>query len=190
MIISKKIGSTSDWWVQHISIHDGDHALKLNSDAAKTDISGDGSLSTPTNQVWYGNWNSGLMASTSTTLAYVFTAIPGYAAFGSWVGNQSTDGPFIYTNFQPRWIMFKNSSTAARDWYLIDTTRDPYNEDSSPSLQAIWANRTTAETNDEHIDILSNGFKIRTAGLNVNESGDRIIYAAFAENPFKTARAR
>jgi hypothetical protein len=40
------------------------------------------------------------------------------------------------------------------------------------------------------IDILSNGFKIRTTGNNHNNSAENYIFAAFAETPFKYARAR
>jgi hypothetical protein len=40
------------------------------------------------------------------------------------------------------------------------------------------------------MDILSNGFKLRFAGGEVNASGVTYIYAAFAEAPFKFANAR
>lgn len=40
------------------------------------------------------------------------------------------------------------------------------------------------------VDLLSNGFKQRASGQGQNASGNTYIFAAFAESPFKTARAR
>ena len=40
------------------------------------------------------------------------------------------------------------------------------------------------------IDVLSNGFKLRSGNDTQNFNGSTYIYAAFAEHPFKTARAR
>jgi hypothetical protein len=129
----------------------------------------------------YGN------ESAATYVAYCWTPIAGYSAFGSYTGNGSADGPFVYLGFRPRWIMIK-SSTTAQDWKLIDTSRNPYN--SSNSLLA--ANTSSAEdTNAAYdFDILSNGFKPRNTFGYANTSGATYIYAAFAENPFKYALAR
>ena len=40
------------------------------------------------------------------------------------------------------------------------------------------------------MDFLSNGFKLRVNNNSKNRSGDEFAYFAFAENPFKYARAR
>jgi hypothetical protein len=40
------------------------------------------------------------------------------------------------------------------------------------------------------LEILSNGFKLRESGTKFNGSGNTFIYLAFAESPFKNARAR
>jgi hypothetical protein len=40
------------------------------------------------------------------------------------------------------------------------------------------------------LDLVSNGFLPRNAGAEVNASGATYVYAAFAEFPFKYARAR
>lgn len=190
MILSKKIGSTSDWWVQHSGIADGSHVLKMNLQDDKFDASGDGAITTPTNTVWYGNWNSGLMASTSTTLAYVFTGIPGYSAFGKYEGTNDADGPMIVCGFQPKFLIIKNADSNSRQWNVIDTSRDPINESGTSTMQVLWADATTVEGNTEAVDILSNGFKIRTTGVHVNEDAKTFVYCAWAERPFKTSRAR
>ena len=123
----------------------------------------------------------------ATYVAYCFAPVEGYSAFGSYVGNgSSTDGPFVFTGMRPRWILLKSSSISGA-WILYDTARDTYNYarnrlfPSSSSAESLGAN---------YIDILCNGFKHRDSDPWTNQNGDTYIYAAFAENPFKYARAR
>jgi hypothetical protein len=119
-------------------------------------------------------------------VAYCFAPVAGYSAFGSYTGNGSADGPFVYLGFRPRFLLIKNSSTSV-DWVIEDTSRDPYNvvgAELSPNI----SNAET--TGNADLDILSNGFKIRRYSTFANESGNTIIYMAFAENPFKIARGR
>jgi hypothetical protein len=155
---------------------------------------------TPTN-VWNGDINptsttftvgsnGSTNANGTTYVAYVFSEVAGYSAFGKYTGNGSTDGPFVFLGFRPRWIMIKASS-AARGWIMFDTARDPYNV----SQYRLFANTSDAEssgTTANNIDILSNGFKLRLGANSEpsNESGTTYIYMAFAENPFKLSLAR
>ena len=117
----------------------------------------------------------------STYVAYAFAAKQGYSKFGKYVGNGSTDGPFVYTGFKPALIITKNAD-GTDSWNLLDNKRSPYNA-ADKYLQADNAN---AEGTYTFYDILSNGFKIRNTG-NANVSGNDIIYMAFAENPFTTS---
>jgi len=121
-------------------------------------------------------------------IAYCWTPIAGYSAFGSYTGNGSADGPFIYTGFRPKYVMFKNTTTDATPWIIFDTSRNPYNETNL----SLLANTSDAEqtNNGWNVDILSNGFKIRNTSTSNNGSGNTIVYACFAENPFKYANAR
>ena len=119
-------------------------------------------------------------------IAYCFAPVEGYSAFGSYTGNGSADGLFIYTGFRPRWILKKRTDTTDY-WYIWDTARDPDNVVEAK----LEANDSSAEyTSADWLDILSNGFKIRNSGNDINASGGTYIYAAFAEHPFKHARAR
>jgi hypothetical protein len=125
-------------------------------------------------------------ANASTYVAYCFAAVSGFSAFGSYTGNGSADGPFVYLGFRPRFVMIKSSS-AVEPWNIIDTARDPYNVAPKilyPNLSNAEANATTG------LDLLSNGFKPRDTIGNWNTNGVTYIYAAFAENPFKNALAR
>lgn len=116
--------------------------------------------------------------------AFAWTEVAGFSRFGSYVGNASADGPFIHCGFRPRFILIKNSSAAAQ-WLIYDTARDTYN----PVSNRLRANDSVAEASGTAMDILSNGFKIRTTGTDYNDA-NTYIYAAFAEFPFKYANAR
>jgi len=120
-------------------------------------------------------------------VAYCWAPVAGYSAFGSYTGNGSTDGPFIYTGFRPRWILCKRTD-AAESWCLQDSSRSSYN---SANRNLLLAESAIAElTVGDPTDILSNGFKPRTAGTGMNASGGTYIYACFAENPLCYANAR
>jgi hypothetical protein len=126
-------------------------------------------------------------ANTNNYVAYLFAAVAGYSAFGSYTGNGSADGPFVYLGFRPRFIMFKKSS-AAEDWVIFDTTR---NTSNLTNLQ-LYPNLSSAEATGVAgvIDILSNGFKVRGTSDALNTNGGTYIFMAVAENPFKLSLAR
>ena len=147
-------------------------------------------FTSPTSSVFSGNsawWSS---PSTSKMIAYCWTAIPGYSSFGSWTGNGSTDGPFIYLGFKPRFVLYKRSDAAGNDWTIHDSTRDYYNG-YSVELYPSLTNAEGGPYSPPVFDFLSNGLKIRSATASyTNTNGGTYIYAAFAETPFKYARAR
>jgi hypothetical protein len=113
--------------------------------------------------------------------------VAGFSAFGSYTGNGSSDGPFVFTGFRPRWILVKSSS-AGGDWILEDAARSNYNVVDA----RLFANTSDAEISNGNgnIDFLSNGFKLRNAHSSMNASSTTYVYAAFAEAPVKYSRAR
>jgi hypothetical protein len=112
-------------------------------------------------------------------VAYCFAEIPGYSKFGSYVGNGSTDGPFVWCGFRPKYVMFKNAS-AVGDWNIHDASRCP---DNLNNLR-LYADLASAEATNGAVDLLSNGFKIRGNVTDTNGNGNTIVFAAFAEYPF------
>ncbi len=123
----------------------------------------------------------------STTIAYCFAPVAGYSAFGSYTANGSSDGPFVYTGFRPRFVLVKRSDSTS-DWGIYDAARGSYN-----AIQAtLYPSLSNAEASGtDRIDFLSNGFKLRIGGASeFNWSGATVVYAAFAESPFQYARAR
>jgi hypothetical protein len=183
MIINKgRDGGTSNWIVRHTSL--GNMTTKY------LEMNNTGAVATGPNAA---TAPSSTLASVSTDglnnnmafVAYCFAAVPGYSAFGSYTGNGSTDGPFVYLGFRPRFIMFKDASSA-QNWVILDSSRDPYNIAGNYLLP----NTSSSEFTSSSVDFLSNGFKIRYAGGSLNTSSDNIVYAAFAETPFAYSNAR
>jgi hypothetical protein len=186
LIIAKSRTAAFAWAVWHKAIP-RTHSLFLNSSAASTNINTNyWGTADPTSSV-FGVGYTGESNNEGDMIAYCFAPVEGYSAFGTYTGNgSSSDGPFVYTGFRPAFILFKITS-AADDWMIFDTTRDTFNradKELSPNLTKA------EEDNDRGSDILSNGFKIRTTSSKWNTNGATYIYAAFAEHPFKTARAR
>ena len=132
--------------------------------------------------------NGNLSATNEDIVAYCFKNIEGYSKAGSYLGSGVADGPFIFTGFTPAFLLIKNSETN-ESWQLIDSTRSPHNV----SNNVIYPNAAAEESAAlaaANTDFLSNGFKIRAASGNTNDSGEIYIYLAFAESPFKFANAR
>ena len=129
----------------------------------------------------------GVTAINKKHIVYSFAPVEGYSAFGSYTGNGSTNGPFVYTGFRPKFLLYKRTDAADTvGWIITDSERNSYNVvDDYLSPTTLAAEGTT-----NIVDFLSNGFKMRIGGADGNISGGSYIYAAFAENPFKTARAR
>jgi len=147
---------------------------------------------TPTSSVVTLGTSTSMNGSNNTYVMYCWTPVEGYSAFGSYTGNGASgypnaDGPFIFTGMRPRFVLIKASSQS-ENWVIYDTARSTFNVLDDQ----LYPNATTAETSgaNREIDVYSNGFKIRSNGGFVNASGATYVYAAFAEHPLKTARAR
>jgi hypothetical protein len=122
-----------------------------------------------------------------TYVIYCFSNVSQYSKIGNYVGNGNASGTFVFTSFRPAWVLIKNSSAGGFDWVIHDVERSP----SNLASKKLVPNSSAAEqTNADKIDILSNGFKSRVSDAGVNANGTTYIYLAFAESPFKNARAR
>jgi hypothetical protein len=184
MIIVKCRSAAFNWAVYHSNLTSAAFYLSLNQTIAQTNNSTLWNGTAPTSSVFSvgtaGDTNAGNL------VAYCWAEIAGFSKFGSYTGNGSTDGPFVYLGFRPKFIMLKNAS-AANNWVMYDTSRNTFNV--MPNI--LYANLANAEAGGNAIvDALSNGFKLRNTFADHNGSGNTIIYAAFAENPFKNANAR
>jgi len=177
-ILIKDTTNTESWIVYHEGLgNDGNVYLNLASAKVTDAVFQD---TTPTSSVFSLGTTDGANKASAVHVAYCFAEIPGYSSIGSFIGNGSTDGPFMFTGFKPAFIIFKNSGNA-NNWDMMDTQRSPIN----PVDQDLQPSTSSAEsTPGNQIDYLSNGFKLRTTTANLNNNGNTIIYIAFAENPF------
>ena len=116
-------------------------------------------------------------------IMYVFKNIQGYSKIGSYIGNGNANGTFVYTGFEPAWIMVKLSSADGNSWQIVDNKRNPLNTGNG---KRIFPNNTNAESSSdsEGFDFLSNGFKLRNGSGGGNTNAATYIYMAFAESPF------
>lgn len=183
MIITKNRDSATAWWVYHTSLGNTKYIV-LNTTAAEVTSSSAWNNTSPTSSVF--SLGAANPSNANQDVAYCFAAVAGYSAFGSYTGNGSADGPFVFCGFRPRWIMIKRTDTAI-DWEVIDTSRDVANV----AVSRLFPNLSNAEaTTGAGVDILSNGFKNRSINNGYNASGGTYIFAAFAENPTKFSLAR
>ena len=185
MVITKSRDSTSNWWSWHKGLTGGNSNTSYI--IALERITAEGSYSNAwgagmTSSV-FGMQSGNTAVASSDYVAYCFAEKQGFSKFGTYVGNGSTDGSFVYTGFKPAFVILKGSS-AVGSWYMIDNKRDVDNV----AHHALEAQSSAAEyTNYNFIDMLSNGFKLRLGTSEINTNGNTYIYMAFAENPFTTS---
>jgi hypothetical protein len=188
LIIEKGRASAYNWVVQGCGVlwPTATQTLFLNSTSGLNAGSG---VAAPTSSVFTPAALSYANESGLGYVAYCWTPIAGYSAFGSYTGNGSTDGPFVYTGFRPKFVMIKGTSVAT-NWNIFDSSRNTYN---LANLD-LYPNVSDAETVDQYgkVDLLSNGFKLRpdSTTFGINQSGASYIYMAFAESPFRNSLAR
>ena len=184
MIIAKHKDAVDNWIVYHASLGGSPDYLWLNLTSAKGTSSAVWNTA-PTSSVFGVGTDNLTNLSGGSYVAYLFAEVAGFSKFGSYTGNGSADGPFVFCGFRPRYVLTK-SATGLESWYINDSSMNPYNVTTS----ILAANTSAAEATGSWIDILSNGFKIRYNASPFNTSGGTYIFMAFAENPFKNSLAR
>ena len=194
-LVIVKARSNADQWrvgsIQSIDSMDFTDYLRLNDAGDKTDESTTWNDTAPTSTVFSVGTDSATNHPGYTYVAYCFHNVEGYSKIGSYSGNGSSDGTFVYCGFRPQWLLLKpsNYGDGGKLW---DTTRGaqngPYNQyppgDLKPNTNA-QENFSTAF----NFDFLSNGFKWRATDNSVN-GGYNYLYYAIAEQPFKFSNAR
>ena len=182
MIIVKNRTAGYYWQVQHSGLPSIGYNLYLQRNDAQAN---DNAFISKSSSTFGVNGGESVGYNTHNSVAYCFASKDGFSKFGKYTGNGSTNGTFIYTGFRPAFIIMKRTDTAA-NWIMVDNKRIGYNVnnyDLSPDQQI-------AEEDNDRLDIVSNGFKFRSAYGTGNASGGTYIYMAFAEQPFKYANAR
>ena len=189
LIICKIVDGNDLWPVWSAYLQGNDYNLKLDTNDAQATNNAFMQSPAPNATNFYVTSDYKINQTGNNYIAYCFTDIDGFSAFGKYTGNGSnTNGPFVYTGFRPAYTMIKTYDNTG-EWTIHDNQRPTYNQ----SAQYLFADVADSEYNNiyNNIDYLSNGFKLRgTTGTNQNGNGYNYIYMAFAENPFKYALAR
>ena len=181
MIWVKRTDSSGSWQVYHASLGATKY-LELQNNQEVYASSARWNDTTPTSSVFS---IAGEFVSSAVYISYAFAEKTGYCKIGSYQGNGNDDGTFVYTGFKPAMVIYKKSS-GSENWFIHDNKRQGYN----PENELLFPDLNNAEATVNRIDLVSNGFKARNTGSSFNTDGSTMIYLAFAESPFKNARAR
>ena len=176
IILKRYDGGTTRWFVY--SKDNGNTAwLELNTSDSIWNSRTEWNSTTPTSSVFSVGSQADINGNGNTHIAYCFADIQGYSKFGSYAANANVDGPFIYTGFSPAFVLLKQYNTTGSNWMLFDDKREGYNIEN----YYLHPDTNASEGTTDKLDLVSNGFKIRTTGGDTN-SGD-FIYMAFAKQP-------
>tara|TARA_R100001440_G_C2514438_1_gene118254 strand:+ start:774 stop:1838 length:1065 start_codon:yes stop_codon:yes gene_type:complete len=184
MVIVRNYSDAEQWVTYHNGLDtsgDGtpeDYHIRLNSDAAKVDeaaVWNDTAFTTNTFSIGTSGASNG---SGDNHIAYCFKSIPGYSLVGSFIGNGNVDGTFVNCGFKPAFLLTRRISTTA-SWRITDSKRDIDN----PANTQLYPNQNAADYTEYDIDFLSNGFKMRNNGAQMNASTYATIFYAVAEEP-------
>lgn len=183
LIIIKARNSAQNWAVYHAGLG-ATQLIKLNNNVGAV-TSSIWNNTAPTSSVFTVTNNSEVNGNTITYIAYCFSPLEGFSSFGKAIGNGNINGSYVHTGFRPAFVLWKRSDSTS-DWYLFDNERLGFNV----SNRFLQPNSTGPEGTSDILDLCANGFKLRNNDSILNNSGGTYIYMAFAENPFKYARAR
>ena len=190
-ILIKELNATDQWTVFHAYVGDGG-----GSNAAANNLVLNDSSALYTNQS-YKSFGETMPTSTLVTVegnttnssssnhvAYCWHSVDGYSKFGSYEGNDSTNGPFVYTGFRPRMICIKGVDEAYA-WFVFDSARNPNN---LVDRNVRW-NDSTQEAAEpsgaRRVDFFNTGFKIKATDASLNGNNDTYVYMAWADLPAK-----
>jgi hypothetical protein len=182
ILCKNRDNGANNWGGYHVSLG-GTHRIFLDNGNAAQDDDGNWNDTNPTASV-ITLGNGGITNSnTDDFIMYAWAEVEGFSKFGSYTGNGSTDGPFVWCGFRPAFVLIKRTNTTG-DWTISDNKRDTYN----PTDLILKPNTTQADiSGGNELDFNANGFKVRNSGANRNASGGTYIFAAFAEHPFQGA---
>ena len=185
ILAKQRDANSTDWYIYHSALGASAYITLNGTAVAVTSSSDPWNATAPTNSVFSVS-SAASPSSSGTMIAYCFSNVEGYSKFGSYIGNGSSDGTFVYTGFKPAFIIYRETGNS-NNWIMLDNKRDPDNVVGGFLYPNLTASEATGFT---IVDFLSNGFKHRTTATSGNRSGGSYIYLAFAEQPFKYANAR
>jgi len=184
IIIKQRNGSGYQWPIYHKDIGNTKYIFLQRTIAAATDSNAWNNTSPTSTVVHLGGSGGDTNNTNGQNVMYCFHSVNGYSKVGSYIGNGNADGTFVYTGHRPSVVLVKSSSRD-ESWGIYDSERLGYN----PNNRSLYPNLSNAEhSSTDHMDILSNGFKLYST--NHNGTGESYIFLSIAETPFKYSNGR
>ena len=180
-------GGSTNWYTGGNLLSDGGYNMYLNTNGAQGSA---GSAlwqnNFPSSTLMYLGTDGDVNGSGKTYVMYAFAPVNGFSSFGNYQGTGNANGTFIHCGFKPAYVLIKILADT-KNWCLYDNRRWYGNTNTTNFQNTCYClpmntgGAGFASASD--IDLNSQGFKIRTSGGLVNESGANYIYFAFADQP-------
>jgi hypothetical protein len=183
-IIFKRTDSAQQWVIYHEVGTGNTRSMLFNTDAPNSASAVNFNNTSPTSTVFSLGTDAYANGSGGTYVAYCFAEVEGYSKIGKFIGGGGTDGTFIFTGFQPQYLLFTNH-TSGYNWVVKDGVTSPINVRNHhlvPDLPQVEGTFPVA-------DFVSNGFKMRHPDRYFNGSGETYQFLAIGGNPFKYGNA-
>jgi hypothetical protein len=184
-IVPKNRETAEDWFCYHHKMASDPETdyININATAVPVDNATMWQDTAPTSSVISVGTANALNKSGESIIYYIWTAKQGFSKFGSYEGNNNADGTFVYTGFRPALVVVKAIDTTG-PWLVVDNKRIESGSNFDNAV-LFWEATTAEQTTNENysMDLLSNGFKLRSADDWSNDP-ETYIYMAWAEAPF------
>jgi hypothetical protein len=178
VVIVKNIDSGSQGWMIYHSGMGATKAIQFTANGELTDTAYWNDTAPSSTLVTLGNDNA-TNANGDDYVAYCWAEKTGVSKFGEYTGNGSSDGPVISCGFRPAMVMIKwyKDVSTSESWQIYDNKRDgnPNNTVLAPD-----ANADDESPSDRHIQFTTDGFQLKANGQQINRSGAKYIFMAFA----------
>jgi hypothetical protein len=184
LVVKNRSSDGTQWCMWNRNVADkvgAAYVIFLESTGAAASFANVFNSTAPTSSVFSVGTNGSSNGNTNDMIAYCWAGIDGYSWFGSWTGNASTNGTFVYMGLKPVFDYSKNVVTAGTSHSVTDATRDTYN----PRTRRLLTDSSAAEATDVLVDFLAGGKKFRNT---INNTAVLHIGMAFGD-PVKTAMA-
>lgn len=179
VVMCKRLsGGTQNWFVFHKGLFDTDNTayINLNTTDGKSQSASVFQSTAPTSTVF----STGTSLSANDYIAYCFANTKGFFKSGVYSGNNSTNGVFINTGFEPALVIVKRYGANGYNWVMLDNKRSSA-QGFNPNDKWLYSNNNEVEANQaaNPTDFLSNGFKLNNNGSYMNQDSD-YLYMAWA----------
>ena len=153
LMIFKNRDATDDWVIYHganTAAPATDH-LHINNTLNTADDATYFNDTEPTSSVFTIGTHVGINTDAEKYVVHVFAEIEGYSKFGGYVGNESSDGAFVFTGFRPAFLICKITDGGTTAHYAIfDNKRETTNVNDNVFF--IDGSAENSAVNDRSVD--------------------------------------